>query len=38
MNLYFTDEWRAIPDRDSYGRDVEPAYLRLEADVLRSRP
>jgi cellobiose epimerase len=35
MNLYFTNGWRAIPDHDSYGHDVETAYLMLEAeDVL----
>jgi mannobiose 2-epimerase len=32
MNLYFTPEWRAIPDHDSYGHDVETAYLILEAE------
>jgi len=31
MNLYFTLDWRAIPDHDSYGHDVESAYLILEA-------
>ena len=36
MNLYFTNDWRAIPDHDSYGHDVETAYLMLEAeDVLK---
>ena len=35
MNLYFTPDWRAIPGHDSYGHDVETAYLMLEAeDVL----
>jgi mannobiose 2-epimerase len=35
MNLYFTNDWRAFPDHDSYGHDVEAAYLMLEAeDVL----
>jgi mannose/cellobiose epimerase-like protein (N-acyl-D-glucosamine 2-epimerase family) len=35
MNLYFTDAWQAFPDHDSYGHDVEAAYLMLEAeDVL----
>jgi cellobiose epimerase len=35
MNLYFTNDWRAIPDHDSYGHDVETTYLMLEAeDVL----
>ena len=38
MNLYFTTEWRAIPDHDSYGHDVETAYLMLEAEeVLGTR-
>jgi mannobiose 2-epimerase len=32
MNLYFTNDWRAIPDHDSYGHDVETAYLILEAE------
>ena len=32
MNLYFTNEWQAIPDHDSYGHDVETAYLMLETD------
>ena len=35
MNLYFTNAWLAFPDHDSYGHDVEAAYLMLEAeDVL----
>jgi mannobiose 2-epimerase len=35
MNLYFTNAWQPIPDHDSYGHDVETAYLMLEAeDVL----
>ena len=34
MNLYFTNEWKAIPDHDSYGHDVETAYLMLETDEL----
>lgn len=35
MNLYFTNAWQAFPDHDSYGHDVEAAYLMLEAeDVL----
>jgi len=32
MNLYFTYDWRAYPDHDSYGHDVETAYLMLEAE------
>lgn len=35
MNLYFTNDWQPFPDHDSYGHDVETAYLMLEAeDVL----
>jgi mannose/cellobiose epimerase-like protein (N-acyl-D-glucosamine 2-epimerase family) len=32
MNLYFTNAWQPIPDHDSYGHDVETAYLILETD------
>jgi cellobiose epimerase len=32
MNLFFTNAWQAIPGHDSYGHDVETAYLMLEAD------
>ncbi len=31
MNLYLTNEWRALPDHDSYGHDVEATYLIDEA-------
>jgi len=31
MSLYFTNDWRALPGHDSYGHDVETAYLMLEA-------
>jgi mannobiose 2-epimerase len=31
MNLFFTNDWRAVPDHDSYGHDIEAAYLMLEA-------
>jgi mannobiose 2-epimerase len=31
MSLYFTNDWRALPGHDSYGHDVEAAYLMLEA-------
>jgi len=37
MNLYFTPAWKAIPDHDSYGHDVETAYLMLEAEELLRR-
>ena len=32
MNLYFTNSWQPIPGHDSYGHDVETAYLMLETD------
>lgn len=31
LNLYFTPDWRPVPDHDSFGHDVETAYLLLEA-------
>lgn len=31
LNLYFTRDWRAIPAHDSFGHDVETAYLLVEA-------
>ncbi len=34
MNLYFTNAWQPIPGNDSYGHDVETAYLMLETDEL----
>jgi len=34
MNLYFTPAWQPIPDHDSYGHDVETAYLMLETDEI----
>jgi mannobiose 2-epimerase len=38
MNLYFTTDWRAIPDHDSYGHDIETAYLLLEAEGMLGGP
>jgi mannobiose 2-epimerase len=37
MNLYFTPAWQPIPDHDSYGHDVETAYLLLETDEVLHR-
>lgn len=31
LNLYFTPDWRAVPAHDSFGHDVETAYLLVEA-------
>ncbi len=38
MSLYFTSDWRAVPDHDSYGHDVEAGYLMLEAAEALGRP
>jgi mannobiose 2-epimerase len=37
MNLYYTNDWRPYPDHDSYGHDVETAYLMLEAEDVLGR-
>ena len=31
LNLFFTRDWRPVPDHDSFGHDVETTYLLLEA-------
>lgn len=31
MNLFYTPAWRPIPDHDSFGHDVETAFLLVEA-------
>jgi len=31
LNLYLTHDWRAIPAHDSFGHDVETAFLLVEA-------
>lgn len=37
LNLFFTPDWRAVPDHDSYGHDIETAFLLIEAaEALRS--
>ena len=38
LNLYFTNDWRPVPDHDSYGHDVETAYLMLEAEDILGVP
>jgi mannobiose 2-epimerase len=38
MNLYFTSDWHAVPDHDSYGHDVEAGYLMIEAAEVLGRP
>jgi len=31
LNLFFTPDWRPVPDHDSFGHDVETGYLLAEA-------
>jgi mannobiose 2-epimerase len=31
MDLYFTNDWHAVPEHDSYGHDIEATYLMQEA-------
>ena len=31
LNQYFTPDWKALPERDSFGHDIETAYLLIEA-------
>lgn len=31
LNLYFTHDWKALPEHDSFGHDIETAYLLIEA-------
>ncbi len=38
LNLYFTPDWRPVPDHDSFGHDVETAYLLLEAAEALGEP
>jgi mannobiose 2-epimerase len=38
LNLYFTPDWRPVPDHDSYGHDVETAYLLVEAAKILGKP
>ena len=33
LNLFFTPDWRPVPDHDSFGHDVETAYLLVEASA-----
>ncbi|MBC8101300.1 MAG: AGE family epimerase/isomerase [Cytophagales bacterium] len=38
LNLFFTPQWRPVPDHDSFGHDVETAYLLTEASAVLGRP
>jgi mannobiose 2-epimerase len=38
LNLYLTPDWRATPAHDSFGHDIETAYLLVEAAAVLKRP
>ncbi len=38
LNLLFTPDWRALPMHDSFGHDVETAYLLVEAATALGMP
>ncbi len=38
MNQFFTPDWRPVPDLDSFGHDVETAFLLVEASSALGRP
>ncbi len=38
LNLFFTADWRALPDHESFGHDVETAFLLVEAISALGQP
>ncbi len=38
MNLFYTPDWRPIPDHDSFGHDVETAFLLTESASVLGKP
>lgn len=38
LNLYLTRDWRATPAHDSFGHDVETAYLLVDASAALGEP
>jgi cellobiose epimerase len=38
LNMFFTPDWRPVPDHDSFGHDVETAYLLVEASTALGKP
>ncbi len=38
LNLYLSADWHAAPAHDSFGHDVETAYLLVEASEILGRP
>lgn len=37
LNLFYTPDWRAVPGYDSFGHDVETAYLLVESAAILGR-
>lgn len=38
MNMFFRPDWRPVPDYDSFGHDIETAFLMTEAADALGRP
>lgn len=38
LNKFFNADWRPVPDLDSFGHDVETAYLLIEAQTTNAEP
>jgi mannobiose 2-epimerase len=38
MHLYFTSDWTPLPDHDSFGHDIETAFLLVEASTALGQP
>ena len=38
LNLFFTPDWKVVPDHDSYGHDVETAFLLVEGAAVLGMP